>query len=165
MSKIIIRDILAKDNQALIELVHATLHEFGAIGDGYAMADAELLDMFSNYQSQDRHYYVVEKDGCIQGGAGLAPLDDTDDQDNSGICELRKMYFSSTLRGLGVGKQALDKCIQQALDMGYHSIYLETINEMQVAQKLYKSRGFKYIKQRMGKTGHHACGVFMLMKL
>lgn len=162
MSGINIRDVQPQDNDALNRLVHVTLEEFGACGDGFAMADAELLDMYSNYQKKGKHYFVVELNGQVLGGAGIAPLDGEED---SGICELRKMYFFPELRSQGVGKTLIDQCIEKAKEMGYHSMYLETIHEMKTAQKLYRSRGFEYLNERMGNTGHHGCPVFMLKKL
>jgi len=162
MSDILIREVQAKDNEALVELVYVTLDEFGAKGDGFAMADEELLDMYSSYQLSGKHYYVVEKDGKVHGGAGVAPLDD---KHNPNMCELRKMYFSPELRGQGVGKLMIDRCIKKAQKMGYQGMYLETIDGMEIAQKLYVSRGFEYLDERMGNTGHHACPVFMLKKL
>jgi putative acetyltransferase len=162
MSEIKIRDVQAQDKQALIKLVNVTLEEFGAQGPGYAMSDEELLDMYASYQLDGKHYYVIEKDTKVLGGAGIAPLDG---EENSGICELRKMYFSPELRGMGVGKTLIDICIKKAKEMGYHSMYLETINSMKIAQKLYISRGFEYLDERMGNTGHCACPVFMLKKL
>ena len=162
MSELIIRDVESQDNTTLIELVNVTLDEFGAQGPGYAMSDEELLDMNTSYQLEGKHYFVVEQGGKVLGGAGIAPLDGEED---SGVCELRKMYFSPELRGQGVGKTLIDLCINKAKEIGYHSMYLETINSMEVAQKLYKSRGFKYLDKRMGNTGHSACPVFMLKKL
>ncbi|MFK8010560.1 MAG: GNAT family N-acetyltransferase [Marinicellaceae bacterium] len=160
MSKHIIRNIERKDNQSLIDLVHKTLSEFGAVkGDGFAMDDEELLDMYASYELTGKHFYVVENEGEILGGAGVAPLEDND---NPNYCELRKMYFSPQLRGQGMGKILIDKCINKAKELGYKGVYLETISAMKVAQKLYQSRGFEYLDHRMGNTGHHACGVFML---
>lgn len=162
MSDVTIRDVESKDNDILIRLVHKTLEEFGAKGDGFAMADAELLDMYKSYQHKGKHYYVVEMDGKVKGGAGVAPLDG---EEESGICELRKMYFFPELRGKGAGKKLIDQCIEKARDLGYHAMYLETIPGMETAQKLYLSRDFKYLDERMGNTGHHACPVFMLKRL
>ncbi len=163
MSDITIRDVQEKDNKDLIDLVHQTLAEFGAEkGDGFAMDDDELLDMHASYQLPGMHYFVIEKQGKIYGGAGVAPLDG--DNENS-YCELRKMYFSPALRGDGLGRVMIDKCIEKAKELGYKGMYLETINAMKIAQKLYLSRGFEYLEQRMGNTGHHACGVFMLKQL
>ena len=162
MSKIIIRDIAQKDNQIIQDIVINTLAEFGAVGDGFASSDAELKDMYSSYQDSRKHFFVVEKDGVVLGGAGVAPLDG---QKDLGVCELRKMYFDNKLRGYGVGKILIDKCIAKAREIGFHSMYLETIPGMKIAQKLYKSRGFEYLKSSKGNTCHHACQVFMLKKL
>jgi len=162
MSEIIIRAIESKDNLAIHDLVINTLAEFGATGDGFASSDAELKDMYSSYQAADKYFYVVEKDGIVLGGAGVAPLDG---EEQSGVCELRKMYFDAQLRGHGIGKKMIDKCIAKAREIGFHTIYLETIPEMTIAQNLYKSRGFEYIDNSKGNTCHHACQVFMQKEL
>ena len=162
MSEITIRAIEAKDNEAIKDLVINTLTEFGATGDGFASSDAELEDMYTNYQAANKYFYVVEKNGKVLGGAGVAPLDG---EEQSGICELRKMYFDGQLRGHGIGKKMIDKCIEKAREIGFHSMYLETIPDMKIAQNLYKSRGFEYLDNSKGSTCHHACQVFMLKKL
>lgn len=162
MSSCRIREIQATDNQAIKDLVVNTLVEFGAKGPGFASSDAELKDMYLAYQADDRAFFVVEKDGIVLGAGGLAPLDG---EEQSGICELRKMYFDPQLRGLGMGKQMIDKCIAKAREIGFHTMYLETIPEMKTAQGLYKSRGFEYLEDSKGNTCHSACQVFMQKKL
>ena len=162
MSEIIIRAIECKDNLAIQDLVINTLAEFGATGAGFASSDAELKNMYNSYQAADKYFYVAEKDGVVLGGAGVAPLDG---QEQSGICELRKMYFDVQLRGCGIGKKMIDKCIAKAREIGFHTMYLETIPEMTIAQNLYKSRGFEYIDNSKGNTCHHACQVFMQKEL
>ena len=159
---IVIREIHVDDNQFINQLVNDVLIEHGATGPGYAMADAELNNMFQSYQTNGKRYFVVEEGGVLLGGAGIAPLDG---EEKSGICELRKMYFIPQQRGKGLGKKLIDHCIIAAIEMGYESMYLETMNKMKVAQSLYMSRGFKYLEERMGNTGHHSCPVFMLKKL
>ena len=159
---IIIREIQAKDNSFINQLVHDVLDEHGATGPGYAMADAELEDMYLSYQKQGKYYLVVEENGVLYGGAGIAPLDG---EEGKGVCELRKMYFIPQSRGKGLGKLLIDKCIEQAKELGYKSMYLETMEKMKMAQKLYQSRGFEYLQNRMGKTGHHSCPVFMMKVL
>jgi putative acetyltransferase len=157
-----IRKIEFKDNSAVKELVINTLAEFGAKGPGFASSDAELQDMFQSYQADNKAFYVVVKDQEVLGIGGLAPLDG---EEHSGICELRKMYFDPQLRGQGIGKQMIDKCIAKAKEIGFHTMYLETIPEMTAAQGLYKSRGFEYLESPKGNTCHSACQVFMQKKL
>ena len=153
-----IRRIQPQDNQAAKDLVINTLAEFGAKGPGFASSDAELQDMYAAYQAPDKAFYVIENNGIVLGIGGLAPLDG---EENSGICELRKMYFDPKLRGLGMGKQMIDKCIAKAQEIGFHTMYLETIPEMTAAQGLYKSRGFEYLECAKGNTCHSACEVYM----
>lgn len=160
--KVIIREIQRQDNSFVNQLVHDVLEEHGATGPGYAMADAELENMYESYQQHGKCYFVVEENGLLLGGAGIAPLDG---EETSGICELRKMYFNPQSRGKGLGKLLIDKCISEAKEMGYQYMYLETMKKMHVAQNLYKSKGFEYLSARLGNTGHHSCPVFMMTKL
>jgi len=157
-----IRKIQPLDNQAIKALVIDTLAEFGAKGPGFASSDAELNDMYTAYQAHNKAFYVVEKDGIVLGAGGVAPLDG---EEQSGICELRKMYFDPRLRGQGIGKQMIDKCIAKARVIGFHTMYLETIPQMKAAQGLYKSRGFVNLESPKGNTCHSACQVFMEKKL
>ena len=155
---VIIREVQEKDNPIIKSLVIETLREFGAKGPGFASSDEELKNMYSAYQANNKKFYVVELDGKVLGCGGVAPLDG---EENSGICELRKMYFDKKLRGRGAGKQLIDLCIKTAQDIGFHTMYLETIPEMKIAQNLYKSRGFEYLCSSKGNTCHSACQVFM----
>ncbi len=157
-----IREIEEKDNPIINNLVINTLHEFGAKGPGFASSDEELKDMYNAYQAANKQFYVVELDGEVLGCAGVAPLDG---EENSGICELRKMYFDKRLRGQGAGKKLIDLCIEKAKEIGFHTMYLETIPEMKIAQNLYKSRGFDYLDSARGNTCHSACQVFMQRSL
>ncbi len=157
-----IREIQKTDNPIINNLVINTLHEFGAKGPGFASSDEELKDMYTAYQAANKQFYVVELDGEVLGCAGVAPLDG---EENSGICELRKMYFDKRLRGQGAGKKLIDLCIEKAKEIGFHTMYLETIPEMKIAQNLYKSRGFDYLDSAKGNTCHSACQVFMQRSL
>jgi len=157
-----IRRVQPQDNEVIKGLVINTLAEFGAKGPGFASSDAELKDMYAAYQADNKAFYVAELDGVVLGAGGLAPLDG---EEHSGICELRKMYFDPQLRSQGIGKQMIDKCIAKAREIGFHTMYLETIPEMKAAQGLYKSRGFKYLDCSKGNTCHSACQVFMEKKL
>ena len=162
LSMTTIRKIQPEDNQAIKNLVINTLAEFGAKGPGFASSDVELQDMYSAYQADNKAFYVAIMDNKVLGIGGFAPLDG---EEHSGICELRKMYFDPKLRGKGIGKQMIDKCITKATEVGFHTMYLETIPEMTTAQGLYKSRGFEYLDKPKGNTCHSACQVFMQKKL
>ncbi|MFN8334927.1 MAG: GNAT family N-acetyltransferase [Cyclobacteriaceae bacterium] len=151
-----VRAIEAADNSAIRNIIRTVMPEFGASGQGFAIHDAEVEDMYSAY-SQKRHaYFVYEEEGKILGGGGIGPLKggDTD------TCELKKMYFLSEGRGKGLGQKVLTACLEAARNQGYKTCYLETFNTMNQAMKLYERNGFKKIGGPCGSTGHFACDVF-----
>ena len=72
------------------------------------------------------------------------------------------MYFLQKARGKGFGKKMIQKCIDFAIASNFKQCYIETMPNMQDAQKLYIKTGFEYIDQSMGNTGHSSCTIWML---
>ena len=160
-SGFIIRPITIADNAAIAAIIRSVMPEFGADGPGFAIHDKEVDDMADAYAHPGCAYFVVERDGRVCGGGGIAPLDDPE----PGICELRKMYFLPELRGLGAGKALITTCLDSARNLGYRRCYLETLTGMDAAQKLYEAQGFARIAKALGNTGHFGCNRFYLLEL
>ncbi|WP_310556341.1 GNAT family N-acetyltransferase [Flavobacterium sp.] len=156
-----IREIQQKDNQAIAQIVREVLMELGAPKIGTAYADPNLDFLFETYQLPKSIYFVVENNDKIIGGAGIAQLEN----EAESVCELQKMYFLPEARGLGLGTQLMEKCLQSAIDFGFEKCYLETMPYMENAQKLYKKVGFEYLCEPMGNTGHTSCPVWMIKVL
>ena len=156
-----IRKIIKGDNQAVAALIRAVFDELDIPKVGTAYEDPYLDLMFEEYNKPKSIYYVVEKDGIVVGSAGIAPLDN----EAVSICELQKMYFLPETRGIGIGAEMMEVCLQSAKNFGYEKCYLETMPFMLAAQKLYKKAGFEYISAPMGSTGHDSCPVWMLKEL
>ena len=117
--------------------------------------------MFLAYQLPRSKYFVVEEKGAILGGAGISPLKDGDED----ICELQKMYFHKSLRGRGIGDKMIHICIDFAIESGFKKCYIETMPNMLKAQKLYLKKGFKYLDNPLGNTGHNACPVWLIKNI
>jgi putative acetyltransferase len=156
-----IRKIEQKDNQAVAKLIRNVFEELNIPKVGTAYADPYLDFMFEEYSKPKSVYFVVENNGKIIGGAGVARLENEAET----ICELQKMYFLPEARGRGIGSQMMGICLQSAKDFGFEKCYLETMPFMHDAQKLYKKVGFEYICSPMGSTGHVSCPVWMLKDL
>ena len=156
-----IRPIRESDNAAMATIIRTVMPEFGADGPGFAIHDPEVDTMSQAYAAAGLRYFVVERDGRIEGGAGIAPLSGTDGK----ICELRKMYFLPSMRGLGAGSAMMRQCLAFAREAGYRQCYLETLTGMDQAQALYEHSGFKRIPAALGDTGHFACNRFYLLDL
>ena len=156
-----IRPIERKDNAVIADIIRLVMTEFQAVGCGYSISDTEVDDMYSAYAPERSAFYVVVFDGRILGCGGFGPLAGAE----ADTCELRKMYFKSELRGLGVGTQLLKLCLNEAARAGFRNCYLETMDNMEQAQRLYGKYGFKYLDKPMGQTGHTSCGTWMAREL
>jgi len=156
-----IRLIETRDNAEVADIIRLVMTEFKAVGCGYSINDAEVNDMFTAYAPPGSEFYVVVLDGQVLGCGGFAPLNGGDKD----TCELRKMYFRAELRGMGAGSQLLELCLARATESGFRNCYLETVNEMKQAQRLYGKYGFKYLDEPMGSTGHGSCGTWMARQL
>jgi putative acetyltransferase len=161
MSTYTFRPIQKKDNVQIAEVIRSVLIEHHVPKVGTAYADAALDCMFETYHVDRAIYFVVEENGAIIGGAGIAPLANY----KGNVCELQKMYYLSVARGRGIGKEMITKCLESAKDFGFEKCYLETMTYMEAAQNLYKKFGFEYLDGPMGDTGHCACPVQMLKEL
>ena len=156
-----IRRITAADDPAVANIIRTVMPEFGADGPGFAIHDPEVAAMSENYAAPGHAYFVLERDGRVIGGAGIAPLAG----DVLGVCELRKMYFLREARGIGAGAAMMSVCLDYAREACYRQCYLETLSGMDAAAKLYERSGFSRIPQAMGATGHFACNRFYLREL
>ena len=156
-----IREVREEDNAALAAAIRQVLIDIGAPKVGTAYADPELDFMFQAYQKKRSAYFIIEEDGLVLGGAGIAPLSGEDPS----ICELQKMYFLSQARGKGWGQKMINHCLAYAKTQSFELCYLETLPYMKAAQKLYLKTGFDYIDGPMGNTGHTSCNVWLTKAL
>jgi putative acetyltransferase len=156
MSDPILRPIRTDDDSAVADIIRTVMPTFGADGPGFAIHDPEVSGMSAAYDRAGAAYFVIEHDGRVVGGGGVAPLDGGD----AHTCEIRKMYFLPEARGLGLGKKLLAHCLETARGLGYRRAYLETLTGMDAAQALYVKMGFTRIAGPCGNTGHGGCDRF-----
>jgi putative acetyltransferase len=161
MTSFRIRPIEIQDNSTIAAVIRSVLLEHNVPKVGTAYADPQLDYMQQTYAISRAHYFVVELNGEIVGGAGIQQLEN----EAAHICELQKMYFLPEARGKGIGSAMMKFCMDFAQANGFEYCYIETMPYMQAAQKLYAKFGFDYIDAPMGNTGHTSCPVWMLKKL
>ena len=157
----LIRPIEPHDDVAMAAIIRAVMPEFGADGQGFAIHDAEVDGMCAAYAKPRSAYFVLEMDGKVIGGGGLAPLEHGEPD----VCELRKMYFLPEARGLGAGHAMIMRCLDAAGEFGFGRCYLETLTGMDAAQALYRKHGFAPLCAPMGSTGHHGCDRWFIRNL
>jgi putative acetyltransferase len=136
LSHLTIRSATNADCERVSELVFRVLGEFGLEADPKT-TDADLEDLEVNYLQRGGLFEVIEDEQAnLLGSFGLYPLNKT-------TCELRKMYFIPSARGLGLGRFVLQRAIARARELGFKEIVLETSSKLIAANKLYTQFGFK----------------------
>jgi putative acetyltransferase len=157
----LIRPIEPRDDAAVAAIIRSVMPEFGAGGEGFAIHDPEVGGMCAAYTKPRSAYFVLEVDGKVVGGGGVAPLEHGEPD----VCELRKMYFLPEARGLGAGQAMITRCLDTARGFGFKRCYLETLTGMDAAQALYRKHGFAPLCAPMGSTGHHGCDRWFIRDL
>lgn len=156
-----IRPIEPRDDAAVAAVIREVMPSFGAEGQGFAINDPEVDFMSRAYSGESARYWVVELDGRVVGGGGFAPLDGG----AADTCELRKMYFLPEARGRGAGAQLLALCLAEAKRCGFRRCYLETLENMHAARRLYERAGFSRLAAPEGHTGHFGCNAWYAREL
>jgi putative acetyltransferase len=162
LSGVVVRAVEPADDPAMARIIRTVMTEFGAVGSGYSIGDAEVDGMHAAYAGVGHAYFVAERDGEVLGGGGIGPLAGDDEEI---VCELRKMFALPAARGLGVGRRLLDRCLDAAREAGFRTCYLETLQHMHQARALYEKAGFQALDRPMGSTGHHACDSWYALEL
>lgn len=157
-----LRPVRLQDNPHLAQVIRLVSAEFGLTADkGFTVADPNLDTLFENYAQPGAAYWVVEWQGRVMGGGGIAPLIGSE----ADICELQKMYFLPEVRGFGLARHLAEQAMAFARQQGFKRCYLETTSTLTQAIKLYEQLGFAHIDGPLGCTGHVDCEVRMLRTL
>lgn len=158
-----VRKLLKQDIPQLTNLIKTVWKEFGfdSSHPSATLFEDELQKTYETYTSKKSNYFVLVSGKKILGGVGFAPLEGA----NNNICELKGMYLSSQMRGLGLGATLLNKVLKEAQSEGFKKCYLETMHFMHGANTLYKKFGFTLLDKPMGNTGHSWTNNWYLKKL
>ncbi|WP_194435256.1 GNAT family N-acetyltransferase [Vibrio fluminensis] len=158
---LIVKPIVAEQNQEICNIIKVVGAEFGAIGEGFGPSDAEVEAMSQYYTEENKSLYLVATlDGKVVGGCGLAPFSGSDE-----VCELKKLFLLPQSRGLGLGKQLTLDCLKFAKQQGFSQCYLDTLSSMKSAIALYEKVGFQHLSAPIESTIHGGCDVWMIKQL
>jgi len=156
-----VEPLTPKYDAVVCEIIKRVGAEFGAVGEGYGPSDREVQCMSQHYIQCRRSVYLVALvNGEVVGGGGVAAFGDSEE-----ICELKKLFILPEGRGLGLGKQLVEQCLDYAKSQGYQDCYLDTLSSMKVAVSLYEKLGFQHLDAPLQGTEHSSCDVWMLKSL
>lgn len=145
-----IRLLELADVPAMLNIISESRAEYGIGKRGVELLEPADHALYSTYQRQRSLYFVALLEGEIVGGAGVAPLAGADPL----TCELQRMYLRKDMRGRGIGRVLLSRCLAAARQFLYVRCYLETVAQMESALALYVRNGFIELKAPLGRTAH-----------
>ena len=130
------------NNQNDIESIRTLFKEYEkAIGvdlcfQGFA---EELADLPGRYSSPEGALLLAFVDSQLAGCVALRWFD-------YNTCEMKRLYVRPEFRGLGLGRKLAVKVIEEATQIGYTRMRLDTLPSMTEAIAMYKTLGFMEIE-------------------
>ncbi|MFN8211747.1 MAG: GNAT family N-acetyltransferase [Bacteroidales bacterium] len=156
-----VREVRRSDNEVLAKIIRAAFYEHNAPQQGTVFSDPTTDNLYELFRAEGAFLLVAETDGIIDGCCGIYPTHGLDKD----CAELVKFYLRKESRGKGVGRELMNRCLDEAGKMGYKKIYLESLPEFDRAVTMYEKLGFKRLDKPMGVSGHCTCNIWMLKEL
>ncbi|CAN5249596.1 GNAT family N-acetyltransferase [soil metagenome] len=101
--------------------------------------EAELADLPGEYGPPGGALLLAMVDGEIAGCCGLRTLDSVD---YPNAAEMKRLYVRKAFRRFGLGRQLAEAMLDAARMVGYRSVLLDTLDDMESARALYAELGF-----------------------
>jgi ribosomal protein S18 acetylase RimI-like enzyme len=101
--------------------------------------DKELQDLPGPYAPPQGRLILCRLNGAAAGCIALKPL-------GNGLCEMKRLFVRPEFRGKSIGLKLATRLIEDAQQIGYPTMRLDTIaGKMDPAIALYRRLGFKEI--------------------
>lgn len=97
--------------------------------------DEELEHLEHKYGLPHGRLYLAYYEGELAGCIGLRKVDETN-------CEMKRLYVRPGFRGKHIGEHLVKHIIQEAKEIGYSYMLLDTLPFLQSAVHMYKKYGF-----------------------
>lgn len=95
----------------------------------------ELQNPAAKYGPPDGRLYLARVDGTAAGCVALRRLD--------GVrCEMKRLYVRPEYRGRGIARRLIRKITDDARQLGYRHLLLDTLPALEEAVRLYRRLGF-----------------------
>ena len=101
--------------------------------------EAELSTLPGEYSPPRGCLLLAWVGDALAGGCALRPLDNCD-YPNAG--EMKRLYVRKAFRAFGIGRELAEAALDAARQIGYTSVLLDTLDDMEAARALYTDLGF-----------------------
>ena len=103
---------------------------------------AELAELPGQYAAPGGVLLLARADGALAGCGAFRPLPDVD---YPNACEMKRLYVRRPFRRYGLGRLLALRLMDRALEAGYSTMLLDTLDDMEAARHLYVALGFEEI--------------------
>ena len=140
------RDLRDGDRDGIVAL-HQRIYPAGyALAQSFVDDVAEALDgvIANGWPARPGDgVWIVERDGELVGCLALS-------DEGGGEGRVRFFLLSPELRGRGLGRRMVDELMEEGRAAGYERLTLATFEELTVAARLYRSHGFRIVREERG---------------
>jgi len=104
--------------------------------------EQELAGLPGEYAAPHGTLLLATVDGALAGCGAFRPLPDVD---YPNACEMKRLYVRKAFRRFGLGRLLARQLMDRAIQAGYSTMLLDTLDDMEAARNLYETLGFEEI--------------------
>jgi len=130
---------LAYDRLDEVRTLFKEYHKMLGVDLCFQDFEDELKTLPGKYAQPDGRLYVITLENKLAGCIGLRRYDET-------RCEMKRLFVRPQFRGLRLGQILAEKIIQDAKDIGYKEMVLDTLSSLESAVYMYRKMGFEEVE-------------------
>lgn len=133
------------DTPAMLDAAREIFREY-AQGLGFDLQfqdfEGELAGLPGDYAAPRGGLLLAFVDGELAGCGAFRALPEVD---YPNACEMKRLYVRRAFRRFGLGRRLAQALMDLAIEAGYSTMLLDTMDDMEAARELYGSLGFDEI--------------------